>query len=178
MTFDLSDSQGVLTVITALSGTGIEGARRNLQAEAQTDDFSYYLSKAEKAWNEALGKIKVKSNDPDKLATFYTALYHAQIAPTLYDDVDGSYLGPEGTVHRTEGWSNYSTFSLWDTYRAAHPLYCLIQSDKAADMARSILCFAQQNGRLPVWNMFASETDWLSLGCSACRSCTEGFAHA
>ena len=161
MTFDLTDSQGALTVITALSGTGIEGAKRNLQAEAQTDDFSYYLSKAEKAWNEALGKIKVKSNDPDKLATFYTALYHAQIAPTLYDDVDGSYLGPEGAVHRTEGWSNYSTFSLWDTYRAAHPLYCLIQPDKAADMARSILCFAQQNGRLPVWNMFASETDMM-----------------
>lgn len=161
MRFDLSGSKGVLTLSTALSAVSEEGAERNLQAEAATDDFDTALAATGKAWDEALSKVKIKSTDKDLRTTFYTALYHSMLAPTLYCDTDGAYRGPDSLTHEAKGWLNYSTFSLWDTYRAAHPLYTILQPDRAADMARSIIAFAEQNGRLPVWNMHASETDMM-----------------
>ncbi len=165
--FDLTASSGVLTVATALSAVSMEAAASNLQADltaaegASADLFDDALCATEASWNEALGKVQLKEEDTDRRTTFYTALYHALLAPTRYDDADGSYRGPDGAIHRTQGWANYSTFSLWDTYRAAHPLYCLLEPDCAADMARSILAFGEQLGRLPVWNMQASETDMM-----------------
>ena len=161
MTFDLSKAKGVLTLSTALSAVSMEGAERNLRAEAAGDDFNGCLAAAERAWNEALGKVKVACGNRDERTVFYTALYHSMLAPTLYDDVNGVYRGPDSLMHEAKGWHNYSTFSLWDTYRAAHPLYTILQPERAADMARSIIAFAEQNGRLPVWNMHASETDMM-----------------
>lgn len=172
MAFNLTATQGELTVATALSAVSMEGARRNLLAEAPHDDFDSYRAKATADWNEALSRIEVQGGDPNLRSTFYTALYHALLAPTRYDDVDGSYRGPDGAIHQAEGWNHYSTFSLWDTYRAAHPLYTLIEPCAAADMARSILAFAEQNGRLPVWNMHASETDMM-IGYHAAAVLTE-----
>lgn len=150
-----------LTVITALSPTGTEGAARNMAAEARSDDFDYYRYRAEAVWNHELGKIEVEGGSGARQTTFYTALYHALIAPTLFCDVDGAYRGADKKLHRSRSWKNYSTFSLWDTYRAAHPLYNILQPQKSSDMVNSLLAFARENGRLPVWNMWASETDMM-----------------
>ena len=94
-------------------------------------------------------------------ANFYTALYHTMIAPTIYSDVDGQYYGPDKKVHQADGWVNYSTFSLWDTFRAAHPLLTYTQPERVNDMVKSFIAFYEQNGRLPVWNFWGSETDMM-----------------
>lgn len=157
-----TDCPDTLTLVTALSPTGYEGARRNLAAEGTHDDFGRYRREAEAQWDSLLACIRVEGGPEERQRTFYTALYHACLAPTLFDDTDGSYPGPDGKLHRTEGGHrNYGTFSLWDTFRAAHPLYALLFPDRAADMARSIMDFAEQNGRLPVWNLWGSETDMM-----------------
>lgn len=119
------------------------------------------LTATRRAWNERLSVITVKGGSSRQRTTFYTALYHALLAPTLFQDMDGRYPGPDGKVHQNAIRRNYSTFSLWDTYRAAHPLYILLYPEDAADIVNSILDFARQNGRLPVWNMWASETDMM-----------------
>ncbi len=157
-----------LTVSTALSPVSEEGALANLKAEAPADDFNGYREAARERWNTALSKVKIELPDDmdaksadDRKTVFYTALYHSMLAPTLYSDADGSYPGPDGNIHKADGWDNYSTFSLWDTYRASHPLFTIIAPEKAADMARSLTEFGVQLGRLPVWNMWASETDMM-----------------
>lgn len=159
MLFDTKKGDRI-TVSTAISSTGIEGAKANLLAEVPTDDFDHYREKAREAWNSELRHIEVESDDPDKLTTFYTALYHSMIAPTIFSDTDGSYRGPDGNIHKTSG-TNYGTFSLWDTYRAAHPLYTIIDPARANDMVKSMIDFYSQNGRLPVWSMWAGETDMM-----------------
>lgn len=160
--FDFQAKAGEqLVVSTALSGVSMDGAMRNLQAEVSEDDFDKCLATAREAWDRQLGRIEVRCEDRDEKVKFYTALYHAMLAPTLYSDVDGAYLGPDRQEHRTEGWDNYGTFSLWDTYRAAHPLYTLVAPERVDDMVNSFIAFYEQNGRLPVWNMWASETDMM-----------------
>lgn len=160
--FDFQAEAGEqLVVSTALSGVSMDGAMRNLQAEVPEDDFDKCLAAAREAWDRQLGRIEVRCEDRDEKVKFYTALYHAMLAPTLYSDVDGAYLGPDRQEHRTEGWDNYGTFSLWDTYRAAHPLYTLVAPERVDDMVNSFIAFYEQNERLPVWNMWASETDMM-----------------
>lgn len=150
-----------VTVTTALSPTSVEDALANLRAEAPEDDFDLYREQTRRDWNDRLGKIRVETTDSVQKKIFYTALYHSMLAPTLYNNADGSYLGPDGQVHKADGWTNYSTFSLWDTYRASHPLFTIIAPEAAGDMARSLVEFAAQNGQLPVWTMWASETDMM-----------------
>lgn len=158
--YNTSENEQIV-IRTAISGVSMEGAERNFMAEAQESDFDSYLYKAKKLWNNALGKIEVENSDMDETVTFYTALYHSMLAPTIYGDVDGSYYGPDKKIHKADGWTNYSTFSLWDTYRAAHPLFTVIQPERVNDMVKSLIAFSEQNGRLPVWNMFGSETDMM-----------------
>lgn len=160
--FDFHTSAGEqILVTTAISGVSMEGAARNLAAEAPADDFDKYLAVIRKNWNEQLSKVEIKSNDIDEKVKFYTALYHSMLAPTIYSDMDGAYYGPDKQVHQADGWTNYSTFSLWDTYRAAHPLYTYIEPQRVNDMVKSFLAFSEQNGRLPVWNFYGSETDMM-----------------
>ena len=160
--FDFHTSAGEqILVTTAISGVSMERAARNLAAEAPADDFDKYLAATRKNWNEQLSKVEIKSNDIDEKVKFYTALYHSMLAPTIYSDVDGAYYGPDKQVHQADGWTNYSTFSLWDTYRAAHPLYTYIEPQRVNDMVKSFLVFSEQNGRLPVWNFYGSETDMM-----------------
>lgn len=160
--FDFHTSAGEqILVTTAISGVSMEGAARNLAAVAPADDFDKYLAATRKNWNEQLSKVEIKSNDIDEKVKFYTALYHSMLAPTIYSDVDGAYYGPDKQVHQADGWTNYSTFSLWDTYRAAHPLYTYIEPQRVNDMVKSFLAFSEQNGRLPVWNFYGSETDMM-----------------
>ena len=150
-----------LVVSTALSGVSMEGAMRNLQAEMPDNDFDKCLASARKDWDEQLGKIEIECGNRNEKVKFYTALYHAMLAPTTYSDVDGAYYGPDKQVHRAEGWTNYSTFSLWDTFRAAHPLFTYVAPERVNDMVKSFIAFYEQNGRLPVWNMWGSETDMM-----------------
>ena len=160
--FDFHTSAGEqILVTTAISGVSMEGAARNLAAEAPADDFDKYLAVTRKNWNEQLSKVEIKSNDIDEKVKFYTALYHSMLAPTIYSDMDGAYYGPDKQVHQADGWTNYSTFSLWDTYRAAHPLYTYIEPQRVNDMVKSFLAFSEQNERLPVWNFYGSETDMM-----------------
>ena len=161
-----------LTICTALSGTSIYGASQNLQAEAPDDNFALYLQLAHNEWNLHLGVLGTSDSPQEdmprmeakeyaeRVRKFYTALYHSMLAPTIYSDVDGNYLGPDRHIHHTDG-IHYSTFSLWDTYRAAHPLFTLTNPDRVSDMANSLIDFGIQHGRLPVWNMWACETDMM-----------------
>lgn len=158
--FHTFDGEQIL-VSTALSGVSMEGAARNLEAEVPEDNFDKYLAEARRNWDEHLSRIEISCNDSDERIKFYTALYHSMLAPTIYGDVDGAYYGPDKQVHVADGWTNYSTFSLWDTYRAAHPLYTLVEPERANDMVKSFLAFYEQNGRLPVWNFYGSETDMM-----------------
>lgn len=154
-------SQEQITISTAISGVSTDGAAANLLAEAPTDDFDKALEMTKKSWNRELGKFNVLCDDKDRIATFYTALYHSMIAPTIYSDVDGGYRGPDKNTHKTDGWVNYSTFSLWDTFRASHPLFTITQQERTNDMVKSFLAFYRQNGRLPVWNFQGGETDMM-----------------
>lgn len=150
-----------ITVATAISGTSVENAMANLMAEAPEIDFDKAEAATHSAWNDELGRIRISTPDSSLQRVFYTALYHSMLAPTIYCDTDGSYTGPDGKVHKADGWTNYSSFSTWDTYRASHPLYTIIDPVRAGDMARSLTEFGLQNGRLPVWNMWGAETDMM-----------------
>lgn len=158
--FDTQKDEQIL-VTTALSGVSMEGAARNLQAEAPEDDFDRYHAEAVRRWNGELSKIAVEGENTADKVKFYTALYHAMIAPTIYSDVDGQYYGPDRQIHQAEGWTNYSTFSLWDTFRAAHPLYTYLVPDRVNDMVQCFLHFYEQSGALPLWNLYGHETDMM-----------------
>ncbi|MEG1617879.1 MAG: GH92 family glycosyl hydrolase [Bacteroidales bacterium] len=160
--FDFKTEAGdEILVRTAISGVDHAGALKNLRAEATHWDFDTYRAEAKKMWNKELSKIETTSNDTDALTNFYTALYHTMTAPTLFCDVDNRYLGADKKVYETNGWKNYSTFSLWDTYRTAHPLYTYTQPARVNDMIESFLAHFRQHGMLPVWNFYANETDMM-----------------
>lgn len=152
-----------IVLTTALSGVDAQGAKVNHRAEAQDFDFDRYHREARALWESRLERVHLEGATAAQRRIFYTALYRAQVCPTLYSDVDGRYLGADRQVHRlAEGQKHYSTFSLWDTYRAAHPLYNLLAPADNRDMVQSMVDFGEQNqGHLPVWNMFASETDMM-----------------
>lgn len=150
-----------LTLATALSPTGLEGARRNFAAEVPILDFDEIRKQTESQWNKELGRVEIEGGTDAQQTTFYTAMYHSMIAPTLLCDVDGHYLGADRKLHKAEGWNNYETCSLWDTYRAAHPLYTMLMPKRAGEMVNALIAFSKENGRLPVWNMWSSETDMM-----------------
>ena len=150
-----------LIVVTAISGTGFDGAAKNLAAEAPHNDFDLYRAATQEHWNNRLSCIEVKGGTHDEQVCFYTALYRTMLAPTLFCDVDGKYRGADKQNHTTDGWQNYSTFSLWDTYRAAHPLFTYTAPGLVDDMINSFIAHYEQHGRLPVWNMWGSETDMM-----------------
>lgn len=158
--FDTTEGEQII-VATAISGVSEEGAAKNLSAEAPYNDFDKYLAEARKAWNARLGTIEVSGGSNDDRVNFYTAMYHSMLAPTIYSDVDGRYFGPDKQIHQADGWTNFSTFSLWDTFRASHPLFTYLDTEHVNDMIKSFLAFYEQNGRLPVWNFQGGETDMM-----------------
>ncbi|MBQ8531707.1 MAG: GH92 family glycosyl hydrolase [Parabacteroides sp.] len=160
--FDFNTKEGEkVLVTTGISGVSIEGARRNLQVEVPLDDFEFYRKQAAMKWNKQLSKIEVVSKVRDDLVKFYTALYHTMLAPTIYSDIDSLYYGSDQQIHKTDGWTNYSTFSLWDTYRASHPLFTYTQPERTNDMIKSFLHFYEQIGALPLWNLYGWETNMM-----------------
>lgn len=143
----------------ALSSVSIEGARKNLQAELPDWDFERVRQNAKNAWNKELSKVKVSGGTDEQLTNFYTALYHTQLQPNVFEDVDGKYLGHDRLIHEAKDFTNHTVFSLWDTFRAAHPLYTIIDQKRTVDFINTFLKQYEQGGRLPVWELAANETD-------------------
>lgn len=146
-------------VKVAISPVSVENASLNMQAELPDWDFTSARKNAGSQWEKELSRIKVKSSDEHRLRTFYTALYHTMIAPSVYNDHNGDYRGTDGKVYREPGFTNLTTFSLWDTYRGANPLYTIFQPARVSSMVRSMLAIYQQQGRLPVWHLMGNETN-------------------
>ncbi|WP_333694069.1 GH92 family glycosyl hydrolase [Flavobacterium sp.] len=147
-----------ILVKVALSPTGYEGAQLN-STEIPHWDFNKVKKAAEELWNKELSKIEVTSNDKNKLTIFYTALYHTMMQPNIAQDLDGKYRGRDNKIHQAEGFDYYTVFSLWDTFRAAHPLYTLIDKKRTADYINTFIKQFEQGGRLPVWELASNETD-------------------
>ena len=147
-----------ILVKVSLSPTSYEGAKLN-SSEINHWDFDKVKKDAEILWNKELSKIQVTSNDKDKLAIFYTALYHTMMQPNIAQDLDGKYRGRDNQIHTAEGFDYYTVFSLWDTFRAAHPLYTLIDKKRTSDYINTFIKQYEQGGRLPVWELASNETD-------------------
>jgi predicted alpha-1,2-mannosidase len=158
LSYQTKDQEEIL-VRVGISAVSIEGARQNLDKEIANHNFETIRQEANKSWNSELGKIIVKGGTDKEKITFYTALYHAFIAPNLFQDVDGQYLGRDFQHHRAQGFENYTVFSLWDTFRAEHPLFTLIQQKRTIDFIKTMLAQYEQGGRLPVWELAANETE-------------------
>ena len=148
-----------LMLKVALSPVSIEGAEANLAAELLGWDFDATAAAADAAWNAQLAKVKVTTQDEVARRIFYTGLYHTMVAPSEFCDVNGDYRGADGAVHRNPGHTTYTTFSLWDTYRAAMPLMTILHPDRMPDIVNTMLAIADEQGRLPVWHLWGNETD-------------------
>lgn len=165
MHFDFATQQGEkIKVKFALSAVSTEGALLNLHTETPSWDFEKVKQQGQALWNKELNKVLIAS-DEDGMENFYTAMYHAFINPTTYMDVDGSYKGLDQNIHIAKGFTNYTTFSLWDTHRALHPLFNIIQTKRNADMIQSMLAHYNQSSlhMLPVWSNSANE-NWCMTG--------------
>lgn len=161
--FDMA-SESELTVKVALSGVSTEGALKNLEVETSGKDFDTLKKEAANQWNRELSRFEIEGN-PNQKEMFYTSLYHTMINPSVYTDVDGLYRGLDNNIHRADSFTNYTIFSLWDTYRAEHPLLNLIAPSKNADMVESMIKHQQQSvhGMLPVWSLMGNE-NWCMSG--------------
>ena len=148
-----------LYVQVAISPVSVEGAKRNLEKEASGKAFAQLRKTATDKWNKELSKIEVIDNNVQNKTIFYTSLYHIAIVPNINMDVDGQYRGRDGKIHHAEGFDYYSVFSLWDTYRAAHPLYSIIDRKRTLDYIKTFLTQYQQGGLLPVWELSSNETN-------------------
>ncbi len=151
-------SNSILTKV-AISQVSVEGAKKNMDAELPGWNFNKVKNDAENKWNKELGKIEIKGGSISKLTMFYTALYHTMVVPNIASDVDGKYRGRELNIHTAKDFTYYSVFSLWDTYRAADPLYTIIDRKRTLDYVKTFLLEYQQGGRLPVWELSSNETD-------------------
>lgn len=147
-----------LIVQVAISAVDVEGARNNLAVENAAFDFDKTRSNARAAWNQQLEKIRVESHNDEEARIFYTALYHASLQPNLFTDADGRYRGHDRQIHQATEHTQYTVFSLWDTYRAANPLYHIIEPERSRDFIYTFLQQFQQSGELPVWELAGNET--------------------
>lgn len=163
--FDFSTSQGEQILIkVGLSAVSTKGALDNLMTEIPHSDFDRTRYEANADWEQELGRIRITA-DTTRMINFYTALYHSLQAPVVYTDVDGLYRGVDQEIHAAKGFTNYTTFSLWDTYRAQHPLLTLLYPGRTADMINSMLAHYDQSAQkmLPVWSHHGQE-NWCMIG--------------
>ena len=148
-----------------ISPVSTANAQANIRAELPGWNFEKVVAAANVAWNQELQKVQIQASE-DRKKTFYTALYHTMVAPSIFNDHNGDYWGTDEKVHPQASFTNLTTFSLWDTYRAAHPLFTLLQPSRVNDMVSSMLAIYQQQGKLPVWHLMANETNCM-VGYSA-----------
>ncbi len=142
-----------------ISPVSEENAQANIEAEVPGWDFDSIATAAHDKWDDALGVIEFQTDQAATKRVFYTALYHTMFAPVLFNDANGDYRGTDNVVREADGFDNYSIFSLWDTYRAAHPLFTLTQPDRVRHFVESMLRIYDQQGKLPVWHLLGNETD-------------------
>ena len=147
-----------IIVKVGISAVSIEGARKNLEAEAPHWDFEKYKAAAKTKWEKALNIIQIKSKDEQKKEIFYTALYHSMLAPNVFSDVDGKYRGTDLKIHQSNDGPVYTVFSLWDTFRAEHPLFTIIEQKKTNEFIRTFLKQYRDGGQLPVWELAGNYT--------------------
>jgi len=157
VTFSTEKGEAI-TVKVGISAVSPEGARRNLAAEAPGFDFDSHRRAAREAWNAELSRMRIEGGTEARKRTFYTALYHALIAPNVFQDIDGKYFGMDHKIHEAAGFTNYTVFSLWDTFRALHPLITIIDPERAQDFVRTLIQAYRECGLLPVWTLWGNET--------------------
>ncbi|MDC1237434.1 GH92 family glycosyl hydrolase [Polaribacter sp.] len=141
-----------------ISAVDIEGAKKNLEAEIGNKTFEQVKKTAQEFWEQQLEKIVLEDTNEDNKTNFYTSLYHVSIAPNLYQDVDGRYRGMDLKIHETKDFDYYTVFSLWDTYRAAHPLYTIIEQEKTNDFINTFLAKYEEGGIMPIWDLAGNYT--------------------
>lgn len=162
--FEFDGADKSLEVQVGLSAVSTMGALNNLEEEVGNQSFDQIAAAADSKWEKELSAFDIKGNK-DQLDMFYTSLYHTMINPSVYMDLDGQYRGVDHQVHKADGFTNYTVFSLWDTYRALHPLYNIFQQKRNTDMVKSMLAHYQQSvhGALPVWSHMGNE-NWCMIG--------------
>ncbi|MBV5314393.1 MAG: GH92 family glycosyl hydrolase [Prolixibacteraceae bacterium] len=148
-----------ILVKVGISAVSAEGARKNLYSEIPDWDFDGVKEAAELAWEKELSKIEIEGGTDDQRKNFYTAMYHAHLSPCTFSDVDGQYRGVDHQIHRSEGSVHYTVFSLWDTYRALHPLFTIVDQKRTTDFIKSLLQMYDDGGRLPMWPLAGNYTD-------------------
>ncbi len=153
------EAGGPLVVQVGISAVDLDGARRNLDGEDAGFDFDATRRAARNRWNEALGRVRIEGGTNAEREIFYTALYHSLLAPNLFSDADGRYRGMDRKIHRAEGRRHYTIFSLWDTFRATHPLFTILEPRRTREFIETFLAQYEQGGRLPVWELAGNETD-------------------
>lgn len=163
-----------LVVKVGISSVSIDEARKNLNIEAPHWDFEKYKNQAKQIWEKQLSKIEVKSSNQDDISIFYSSLYHTMIVPNVFSDVSGKYRGMDQQIHQSDNTNVYSVFSLWDTFRATHPLYTIIEQEKTKEFIDTFLKHYTQGGRLPVWELAANETECM-IGYHATSVITDAF---
>jgi predicted alpha-1,2-mannosidase len=161
----------------ALSSVSTNGALKNLEVEIPHWDFDKTKAETNQKWNKELSKIEVQTITLNDKRTFYSALYHTMLSPIIYEDVDGQYRGLDQNIHTSEGFTNYTIFSLWDTYRALHPLFNIIQPQRNNDMIKSMLAHHDQSvhNMLPIWSHYANE-NWCMIGYHATSVIADAMA--
>ncbi len=173
ITFPTEEKETVMLKV-GISPVSKKNALNNIEQENAAWDFDEIVTQAQNKWNSELSKIKIKSSDTSQLRTFYTAMYHAYTAPALFNDANGEYRGTDKKIYENPKFNNYSIFSLWDTYRAAHPFYTLTQKERVSDMVNSMLAIYEQQGKLPIWALNGNETDCM-VGYSAIPVITDAI---
>lgn len=148
----------VVQAHVAISPVSEMGAMANLQMEQHQKDFATVRTEAKERWNKELGRIRAKFDSPRDSTIFYTSLYHVLFAPQVWSDVTGDYMGANGMIQRSPDFQNYTTWSLWDTYRALHPLATLMMQDKLADWAKTMMAICKEHGELPMWHLHSTDT--------------------
>ncbi|EAQ48481.1 MULTISPECIES: GH92 family glycosyl hydrolase [Leeuwenhoekiella] len=160
-----TEANEAIQVKMALSPVSTEGALKNMEAEVPGWDFNAVKQQARDTWNKELQKVTVETLEESDKVNLYTAMYHAFLGPTVYMDVDGKYMGLDRNVHEADGFTNYTSFSLWDTYRALHPLFNVLQPQRNQDMVQSMMVHQEQSVHhmLPIWSHYANE-NWCMIG--------------
>ena len=174
VSFETEEGEVIYAKI-GMSAVSVEGARKNLEAEQTGFDLEKLKSDAKSAWNKELSRIEIEAKDEHVMRTFYTALYHCMIAPNVYQDVDGKYRGRDFEIHETKDFTYHTVFSLWDTYRALHPLLTLIDKKRTSDFINTFIKEFEEGGRLPVWELSSCET-WCMIGYHAVPVIWEAYS--
>jgi len=174
--FNTSENEKI-KIKFALSSVSTQGALLNLKTELPHWDFEKIRAETKQKWNKELSKIDVETETLEQKESFYTAMYHSMLSPIIYEDVDGKYRGLDQNIHTSDGFVNHTVFSLWDTYRALHPLYNIIQPKRNNDMIKSMLAHHDQSvhNMLPIWSHYANE-NWCMVGYHAVSVIADAIA--